>query len=99
LCRDAFAIARIAERASQQQLVERFRATASELKRPVQNKVWDSQTQFLMVLPRGENSRWSDAREGHGYTPWYFDLPDADESVARKQLLDSRGFWRVGTER
>ena len=78
---DACAIARIAERAGQQQLAERFRAKAAELRRLVQDKLWDSQAQFFKVLPRGENSRWSDAREEHGYTPWYFDLPDPDKSI------------------
>ena len=78
---DACAIARIAERAGQQQLAERFRAKAAELRRLVQDKLWDSQAQFFKVLPRGENTRWSDAREEHGYTPWYFDLPDPDKSI------------------
>jgi predicted GH43/DUF377 family glycosyl hydrolase len=90
---DALAIASIAERAGQQQFAERFRAKAAELKRLVQDKLWDPQAQFFKVLPRGENSRWSDAREEHGYTPWYFDLPDADKSIAWKQIMDPLGFY------
>ena len=35
-----------------------------------------------------------DVRELHGYTPWYFNLPDAGKGyeVAWKQLLDPKGF-------
>jgi hypothetical protein len=45
------------------------------------------------VLPRGETSELSDVREEHGYTPWYFNLPDEDKSVAWAPLLDPRGFY------
>jgi len=90
---DALAIARIAERAGQKQLADRFRAKAAELKQLVQDKLWDPQAQFFKVLPRGANTRWSDAREEHGYTPWYFDLPDADKSIAWKQIMDPTGFY------
>ena len=36
-----------------------------------------------------------DVREQHGYTPWYFNLPDADKGyeVAWKQLMDPNGFY------
>jgi len=36
-----------------------------------------------------------DVREQHGYTPWYFNLPDAGKGyeVAWKQLMDPRGFY------
>ena len=35
-----------------------------------------------------------DVRELHGYTPWYFNLPDAGKGyeVAWKQLMDPKGF-------
>ena len=29
----------------------------------------------------------------HGYTPWYFDLPGPEKSVAWKQLMDPKGFY------
>jgi predicted GH43/DUF377 family glycosyl hydrolase len=90
---DALAIARIAERAGQAQLAAGFRAKAAEIKRLVQAKLWDPEAQFFKVLPRGENTHWSDAREEHGYTPWYFDLPDADKAIVWKQMLDPQGFY------
>jgi hypothetical protein len=90
---DACAIARIAERAGQKQTAERFRAKAAELKQLVQDKLWDPQAQFFKVIPRGTNTHWSDAREEHGYVPWYFGLPDADKSIAWKQIMDPLGFY------
>jgi hypothetical protein len=37
---------------------------------------------------------WVDVRELHGYTPWYFNLPQPDKGyeVAWKQLMDPKGF-------
>jgi predicted GH43/DUF377 family glycosyl hydrolase len=90
---DALAIARIAERAGQKQLAGQFQAKSAELKRLVQERLWDAQAQFFKVLPRGEGTRWSDAREEHGFTPWYFNLPDPDKSVAWKQIMDPQGFY------
>jgi len=89
---DALAIARIADRAGQKEVAERFRTKAEEIKRLTQDKLWDPSAQFFKVLPRGENAKLSDPRELHGYTPWYFNLPDADKSVAWKQIVDPQGF-------
>ena len=90
---DAMAIARMAERQGQKGVAARFRDKAAQLKRLVQEKLWDADAQFFKVLPRRQGARLSDARELHGYTPWYFDLPDADRSIAWKQLMDPRGFY------
>lgn len=90
---NALAIARIAERAGQKDVAERFRATAVELKRLVQERLWNPEARFFEVVPRREDTGWSGVREEHGYTPWYFDLPDADKSVAWKQVLDAQGFY------
>jgi predicted GH43/DUF377 family glycosyl hydrolase len=90
---DALAIARIADRAGLNDVAARFRLKAAELKRLTQDKLWDPAARFFKVLPRGENTTLSDARELHGYTPWYFNLPDADKSVAWKQCMDPQGFY------
>lgn len=36
-----------------------------------------------------------DVREQHGFTPWYFNLPDQgkDYEIAWKQLMDPKGFY------
>ncbi len=90
---DAMAIAQIAERARRKDVADRFRAKAAEIRRLTQDKLWDPAAQFFKVLPHGDDSKLSDARELHGYTPWYFNLPDADKSVAWKQIMDPQGFY------
>ena len=35
----------------------------------------------------------ADVRELHGYTPWYFNLPDPAYAAAWKQLMDPGGFF------
>jgi hypothetical protein len=48
---------------------------------------------FFEVLPRGQGARLANVREELGYTPWYFDLPDANKSVAWNQIMDAKGFY------
>lgn len=35
----------------------------------------------------------AEVRELHGYTPWYFNLPDAEFAAAWKQIMDPQGFF------
>jgi hypothetical protein len=90
---DAMAIAKVAERLGQKEVADRFRSKAQQIKRLTEEKLWDPVAQFFKVLPRNENAKLADVRELHGYTPWYFDLPDADKSIAWKQLIDPKGFY------
>jgi predicted GH43/DUF377 family glycosyl hydrolase len=89
---DAVAIAAIAELGGRKDLADRFRKEAARIKRIVDEKLWDEQARFYKVLPRGENARRVDVRELHGYTPWYFNLPDPGREIAWKQILDPQGF-------
>ena len=89
---DARAIAEIADRAGRKADADRFRAKAAELRRLTQAQLWDPAAQFYMVRPRRAEATRSDVRELHGYTPWYFHLPDADQAGAWAQLLDPQGF-------
>ncbi len=90
---DALAIASIARLAGRPDLAARFSSRAADLKRLVQEKLWDPQGQFFKVLPRRPNATLAEARELHGYTPWYFDLPDPDKLGAWRQVMDPRGFY------
>ncbi len=90
---DALAIAEIAERAGNTDCAGCFRGKADEIKRLTQAHLWDIEARFFKVLPRVERPTFSDARELHGYTPWYFNLPDPDKSVAWAQLMDPKGFF------
>ncbi len=91
---DARAIAQIARLAGRTELARRFSAKADRLRELVQAKLWDRRAGFFKVLPRGEDARLVDVREQHGYTPWYFGLPEPNKGfeVAWKHLMSPDGF-------
>ena len=89
---DAIAIANIADLAGQSDIAKQYRHKAAKLKQLVQEKLWDKSAQLFEVLPC-DKSRLVGVRELTGYTPWYFNLPDADKSAAWKQLMDPQGFY------
>jgi len=89
---DAMAIAKIAKLSGQMEVAAKFVAKAAEIKRLVQEKLWNPEAQFFEVLPRRQNAHLVDVREELGYTPWYFNLPDSDKAVAWSQLMDTNGF-------
>ncbi|MHC4208035.1 MAG: MGH1-like glycoside hydrolase domain-containing protein, partial [Planctomycetota bacterium] len=91
---DAVAIAKIALLAGRQDIAEQYREKARNLKNLVHTKLWDDKAKFFKTLPRDAETL-VDVREQHGYTPWYFNLPDASRNyeVAWKQLMDPEGFY------
>ncbi|UCD51847.1 MAG: hypothetical protein JSW27_04270 [Phycisphaerales bacterium] len=89
---DAVAIAKIAFLAGRQETARQFREKAVRLKALVQARLWDPEAQFFKTLPR-DNDRLVDVRELHGYTPWYFNLPEQGHEPAWKQLMDPQGFY------
>jgi predicted GH43/DUF377 family glycosyl hydrolase len=92
---DAMAISAIALEVGKIDLAAAFRVVADKVKARVQTDLWDSGAQFFKVLPRGEKKKavLADVREEHGFTPWYFDLPDDDYLAAWKQVMDPQGFY------
>ncbi len=105
---EARAIAAIATLAGKADLAERFRGEAARIKQLVQEKLWDPQAEFFKVAPRvgasanksaavpekaGNDLKLAGVRELHGFTPWYFNLPDARFAAAWKQLMDPQGFF------
>ena len=100
---DARAIARIARLAGNRQIAEEYEKKAAGLRQLVQDKLWDPQAQFFKTLPRNQSKDGEDksrepllvdVRELHGFTPWYFHLPEDGKGyeVAWKQLTDPKGF-------
>ena len=89
---DALAIAHIATLSGQKEVARDFLSKAADIKRLVQEKLWNPEAQFFQVLPRGQNARLREVREESGYTPWYFDLPDSDQAAAWSQIMDGNGF-------
>ncbi len=89
---DAKAIAAIARMAGKEVLAEQYEAKATEIKRLVQEKLWDPDAQFFKNLPK-EGAPLKDVRELYGYTPWYFNLPDPGYEAGWKELMDPKGFY------
>lgn len=91
---DAQAIAAIAEKAGKTDIAATYRGKSDRLRLLVQEKLWDRKAEFFKVLPPGTDATAVDVRELHGYTPWYFHLPEKDRGyeAAWKQLMDPAGF-------
>ena len=90
---DARAIAKIATLYGKQDIARTYLAKAARIKTLVQTKLWDEEAQFFKVLPREPGKKQADVRELHGYTPWYFNLPQAGFEQAWQQLMDPQGFF------
>lgn len=89
---DAKAIAAIATMLNNKEDAEKFAARANRIKQNVQTILWDDGASFFKVLPKGATGLCA-ARELHGYTPWYSNMPDAKYSVAWKYLMDLTYFF------
>ena len=91
---DAVAIAKIAEMAGRDEVVLEYLKKAAQIRDLVQDKLWDDEAKFFKTLPR-DSDTLVDVREQHGYTPWYFHLPEEGKGfeVAWKQLMDPEGFF------
>lgn len=87
---DAMAIANIATLSGRYDVARLYQAKAAKLKRLVEEKLWNTNSQFFEVLPQDKN-QLTDVREEIGYTPWYFNLPN-DKAFAFKQLMNPKGF-------
>jgi hypothetical protein len=91
---DSLAISEIARRAGKPEIAAAYAEKSVSLRRLVQEKLWDDTAKFFKVLPLGDAAGLVDVRELHGFTPWYFNLPEKGEGyeVAWKQLTDPAGF-------
>jgi hypothetical protein len=95
---DARAIAAIARLARQDEVARQFGDEAARIKRLVQEKLWAADAQFFKMRkrpakPGDAEPPQAGVRELYGFTPWYFNLPDAQFSEAWRQLMDPQGFY------
>ncbi|HEY0609123.1 MAG TPA: glycoside hydrolase family 95 protein [Chitinophaga sp.] len=98
---NAKALAMLAAMAGNDTLQQRYTKLAAQLKKLVQETLWDEQAAFFKVR-KEKGGGLSDAREEIGFIPWYFNLPDDQPSYAKAwlQLTDSKGFnapWGITT--
>jgi hypothetical protein len=89
---NAQAIAKIARLAGNKKIAEEFDAKAAQLKKLIQEKLWDADAKFFEA--RHEDGSFANAREELGFIPWMFGLPDSGKGYesAWAQLNDSQGF-------
>jgi hypothetical protein len=97
---NAVALSKIGRILSVDSLVTKYAQKAKELRKLVEDSLWDKKASFFKVLHT--NGQLDSAREELGYIPWYFNLP-ADNAVYAKQweqLRDTLGFkakWGITT--
>jgi hypothetical protein len=97
---NAVALSKMAALVGVDSLRTKYTAKAAELKKLVEQNLWDDSASFFKV--KLANGKLSDAREELGYIPWYFNLPDDKEKYAVQwdQLTDTKGFcapWGLTT--
>jgi|WetSurMetagenome_2_1015567.scaffolds.fasta_scaffold01189_13 hypothetical protein len=90
---DAIAISKMASMLGKNDLCRKYNEKATVIKRILQSKLWDDKDSFFKVLPRGSGSQLCSVRELHGYTPWYFSIPDKEYSQAWKFIMDPQYFF------
>jgi hypothetical protein len=69
-----------------------YKNKADIIKNNINNRLWDSVAKFYKVIPLGNNLAFSDVLELHGYTPWYFNIPPQEYSIAWKYLMNPKYF-------
>ena len=91
---NAMAISEIARLAGNRATARRFLAKAQALRANMLKWLWDPQRQFFydVIKPGNPQHKRLDTREQIGYIPWYFDIPDAAQTSAWRQLFDPQGF-------
>jgi hypothetical protein len=77
-----------------------YSTKAVQLKKTVQDSLWDNQAAFFKV--KYPDGKFCDAREELGFIPWYFNLPDDKAEYAEQweQLKEEKGFnapWGITT--
>jgi len=97
---NANALSKMAAIVGNDSLQTKYQQKATELKKMVQDSLWDDSAMFFEVkTPEG---KFANAREELGFIPWYFNLPDdkAKYAIQWDQLTDTKGFdapWGITT--
>jgi len=93
---DASALASMAESFGMTEISWHYRTLANKIRDNINDWLWDGEAMFYKVIPMNYGNRFSDARELHGYTPWYFNIPNEGKAAAWKYLMDPNHFHAGG---
>lgn len=90
---NARALSEIARMAGDPATEKLYLQKASVFRKQILTRLWDEKAKFFKVIPRGlPQLKQADVRELHGYTPWYFSIPESRHTIAWAQLADRDGF-------
>lgn len=89
---DATALAKMARLLGKTEDGLFYSEKAEQIKRLVDEKLWDGKDQFYKVIPRFKDGSPAPCREELGYIPFAYDLADEDKLTAWEQLFDPEGF-------
>jgi hypothetical protein len=87
---NAHAISAIARLSGRSDVAREFDAKAAELKRLVQEDLWNPTANFFEA--RRPNGQFANVREELGFIPWCFELPRPGYEQAWAQFVDPQGF-------
>ncbi len=90
---EANAISKIALMSGKKEISDLFERNAKAIKEILQTRLWDKKADFFKTLSRVPQALLCNTRELCGYTPWYFNLPDSQYSIAWKFLMDPKCFY------
>ncbi|MBV9081168.1 MAG: hypothetical protein JOZ62_00720 [Acidobacteriaceae bacterium] len=90
---NAVALSAIATLISNSGAADEYSSKATKLKHLVEQTLWNNDAGFFETVL--ESGTPANVREEIGFTPWYFDLPEANRGYepAWRQLMDSQGFY------
>ncbi|WP_106831302.1 MGH1-like glycoside hydrolase domain-containing protein [Parabacteroides pacaensis] len=69
-----------------------YQGKAIDIKAMINNRLWDKKDQFYKVIPCNGKMEFSPVRELLGYTPWFYNIPLEECSIAWRELFDTCGF-------
>ncbi|MFV0605885.1 MAG: MGH1-like glycoside hydrolase domain-containing protein [Niabella sp.] len=88
---NAMALSAMAKMTGNTEDATSFAAKAERIKNNVQQKLWNIHTNFFEVR-KEKGDTLANVMEEIGFIPWYFNLPDAQYSIAWKKLMDAKHF-------
>ena len=89
---DSIALSKIAKMLGKADDEAYYMSKAEELKRLIDENLWDSEACFYKNLSEDLGYKKADVREEIGYVPWCYNIPDEDKGEAWKFLMDEDYF-------
>lgn len=89
---EAFALSQIAAILHYREESIYFKKKADEIRQLINDLLWDKEDKFYKVIPKNGTGLHAPTREQLAYTPWFYNIPPKEYSIAWEQLFDEKGF-------